>query len=69
MVNSECYKKIITMLASVLSLILLCIAMDDNISYDIFGFIVLISILVISICFSFYIIYKKYNRIDTYDDI
>ena len=42
------------MVASALSLILLCVAMDDNISYDIFGFIVLISILVISICFGLY---------------
>lgn len=69
MVNSECYKKIITMISAILSLVLLCIAMDDNISYDNFGFVVLISVLIISICFGFYIIYKKYNQVDEYDDI
>ena len=53
MVNSECYKKIITMISAILSLVLLCIAMDDNISYDNFGFVVLISVLIISICFGF----------------
>jgi len=69
MVNSECYKKIITISASILSLILLCVAMDDNITYTNIGFITLIATLTLSICVGVYILYKKYNQVDEYIDL
>ena len=60
MVNSECYKKIITMSVSVLFIVFLCVAMDENISYSDFGIIVLITVLVILIVIASYMLCKKY---------
>ena len=55
MVNSECYKKIITMSMSLLFIVFICVAMDENIQYRDIGVIIIVAIFIILALVSGYI--------------